>query len=182
MGSLRGSFPHTWLVQVIEQHIKLGLELTRRSVAFRCCSILVFSGSRRSRQRYQPRVVDLAFGDVQQIVQCWDGYQCRSMASSLPGATQPVDRQHRGHAGHDIQRSPRSRCRAKTPPTPTAFHKLQSKDSNRQTVAFVLHEPSSLAPGDTRVRREAPHRSQTNFNCVLSPCSLKASMVFCQRA
>jgi len=92
-----------------------------------------------------------------------------------------VDRQHRGHAGPRNIGDLLSRCRAKNSSNPTASQ-LQSKIAIVQTVAFVLHEPSSLAPGRHSGRREAPHRFGNNFNCVLSPCSLKASMVFCQRA
>ena len=99
----------------------------------------------------QPRVVDLAFRDMQQIVQC-----CGRIPVLLDGqfaawSTQPVDRQHRCHAGPGNIGDLLVQMSGKKLLQPQLLPQLQSKiaiaKSARAFDANLLHQDT----GDTRV-------------------------------
>ena len=60
---------------------------------------LGLQGQQTIQTTIEPRVVDLAFRDVQQIVQRSGGIPVLFDGQFTSWITQPVDRQHGGHAG-----------------------------------------------------------------------------------
>jgi len=140
-------------------------------------------GSRRSRQRLQPGVsVDLAFGEgADESSNAVDDTQCRFDGQFGYLDTQPVDRQHRRHAGprnigdHLIQMSAK-----KTPPhqrSTTPSPKIQSPNRSavRSTRTFFTSTGRHSGRRELRIVRN-------NLQLRTLSCSFEASMVFASSA